>query len=146
MRFWAIFSVALSVLLGGCSAHESEGPKCEPARCEVGRSLSCGCVDGRTGAQVCQRDGTWAACECTGAFTNNLNQGAAPPAPQIAQSPSPAPGSTRANSSKQKAKILRLTPQPVDDEIPTLAPPVVTVDPDEVVGGIPGAAQLRGSE
>ncbi|MDO9018308.1 MAG: hypothetical protein Q8S73_12180 [Deltaproteobacteria bacterium] len=51
-----------------------------PPLCVVGRSKSCGCPDGRTGAQVCASDGTFGACICTappesdaGVVTPNLD-------------------------------------------------------------------------
>ena len=34
--------------------------------CVPGRSIECACTDGRSGAQVCDTDGTYGACTCTG--------------------------------------------------------------------------------
>lgn len=49
--------------LGSCSGDDSTAPK---ARCGVvGQSMSCACTNGRTGAQICQTDGTLDACSCT---------------------------------------------------------------------------------
>jgi hypothetical protein len=53
--------VALS-LFAGCGA----GVSSHPGACTPGQSSACACTDGRMGAQVCQSDGTYAACDCTG--------------------------------------------------------------------------------
>ncbi len=47
---------ALTALAIGCGAG---GQRCTP-----GQSIACACSDGRSGAQVCEGDGTYAACEC----------------------------------------------------------------------------------
>jgi hypothetical protein len=47
----------LSLLLAACDGAEG-------SHCVTGASAACACTDGRTGAQVCQPDGTFAACVC----------------------------------------------------------------------------------
>ncbi len=48
--------------LGGCSSDESAAA----GKCTPGQSIACACTDGRSGAQQCQSDGTFAPCECNG--------------------------------------------------------------------------------
>lgn len=60
------------LLTQGCGGDSSErgssDEKVPPGEkgCLTGASLACACVDGRGGAQLCQADGTLAACECSG--------------------------------------------------------------------------------
>lgn len=56
-----LIALALLVLVAACSSSEPSG-----ARCEVGRSQSCACLDGGTGAQECSPAGVSGACVCTG--------------------------------------------------------------------------------
>ncbi len=59
--------LALAVGLVGCGTVTNV--------CTTGMSVSCACVDGRTGAQTCQADGTYAACQCGVASCNASNCG-----------------------------------------------------------------------
>src|SRR5688572_24802895 len=45
-------------------------PQQPSSSCETGQSIACGCTDGRSGAQVCDADGHWSACDCTGGMSN----------------------------------------------------------------------------
>lgn len=54
-------AVVLAVACGS-SDDPGESQRCEP----IGKSERCECDDGRSGAQVCQPDGTISACVCTG--------------------------------------------------------------------------------
>ncbi len=49
---------------GADKSPDAEGPG--GSTCLTGASLACACVDGRSGAQVCQADGTLGMCECRG--------------------------------------------------------------------------------
>lgn len=51
-------------LLCGCGAS---------TRCVTGESNACACVDGKMGAQSCQADGTYAACQCGSSLCNANN-------------------------------------------------------------------------
>jgi hypothetical protein len=42
--------------------------------CTPGQSIACACVGGGTGAQVCQTNGTYAACDCTATIPINTGQ------------------------------------------------------------------------
>lgn len=50
---------------------------CAPhgSTCIVGQSASCTCTNGKSGAQVCQGDGTFAECSCTGTGTDTPSGG-----------------------------------------------------------------------
>lgn len=52
---------------------------CSPGAqtCIVGQSAACTCTSGKTGAQVCQSDGTFGACSCTGTGPTDTNPGMA---------------------------------------------------------------------
>lgn len=41
--------------------------------CVTGESKACACVNGTMGAQICQADGTYAACQCGSALCNASN-------------------------------------------------------------------------
>ncbi|MFW6031068.1 MAG: hypothetical protein ACOC9T_00635 [Myxococcota bacterium] len=57
----AVWAMGALGLLGlGC---EEEGGE----RCTPGESVACACPEGKDGAQVCQEDGTFGACECSAA-------------------------------------------------------------------------------
>ena len=55
MRLLAHGTVLVGVLIAGCN---------EKSRCVEGASQACACADGRSGAQVCQANGTFGACAC----------------------------------------------------------------------------------
>ncbi len=74
----AAFGLMALVVLAGCGGGSS--------LCVVGESISCACTDGRTGAQVCQADGTFGACACTGAG-EDAGRGSADAGPQIDAGP-----------------------------------------------------------
>ncbi|MDX1748643.1 MAG: hypothetical protein R3324_22145, partial [Halobacteriales archaeon] len=61
----ALTLVALLVV-AGCSNE----PVADPPACVEGRSVSCTCADGSSGAQICRADGTYAACTCEVAATD----------------------------------------------------------------------------
>jgi len=52
----ALCACALALLLAGCGDDD--------AGCLSGASIACTCTDGRSGAQTCGADGTFAACAC----------------------------------------------------------------------------------
>jgi sugar lactone lactonase YvrE len=56
-----VFALLLfgAALLSACTS------AAEIASCIPGASAACACTDGRTGAQVCNGDGTFASCSCT---------------------------------------------------------------------------------
>ena len=56
MQFGRTWLFLLSAFLIGC--HNDK------ASCTKGASIACACVDGKMGAQTCQGDGTYNACEC----------------------------------------------------------------------------------
>lgn len=51
----------LLLACSGCSDSNTGGGSCVPGRVE-----SCPCLNGAGGAQTCQDDGTWGACQCAG--------------------------------------------------------------------------------
>lgn len=53
--------LALAALLAGCGTSDTS------PRCELGRSQSCACSSGATGAQECGPLGVWSVCLCAGA-------------------------------------------------------------------------------
>jgi hypothetical protein len=55
--------LAATVGLQACG-NEQTGQTDRASSCTEGRSVSCTCADGRTGAQVCQPDGTFGECRC----------------------------------------------------------------------------------
>lgn len=57
LRFLSI----TALLVSACGSE----PRNE-AGCTQGTSIACTCTDGRSGAQVCQADRTFAACDCAG--------------------------------------------------------------------------------
>jgi hypothetical protein len=57
--FFFLFAIGCCSLIGACTTNGA-------ASCIEGQSLSCSCSDGRSGAQVCNADGTLEPCECTG--------------------------------------------------------------------------------
>jgi hypothetical protein len=48
-----------------CGGTSTAPPEPAPADCMVGRSSVCACIDGRTGAQMCQPDHTFGLCVCS---------------------------------------------------------------------------------
>ena len=63
-NLWLAFLVSG---LGACSSDEPSSLR--PGCGVVGQSVACACSDVRTGAQVCQADGTLTSCSCTAADT-----------------------------------------------------------------------------
>lgn len=53
-------ALVLATLLAGCGTSDTS------PRCELGRSQSCACSSGATGAQECGPLGVWSVCLCTG--------------------------------------------------------------------------------
>lgn len=54
MKWWGMVMLACAGCDGG------------PSACTPGMSIACACSDGRTGAQVCNADGTFGICMCEG--------------------------------------------------------------------------------
>ncbi len=80
MTKWRLLALLPGLFLAGGFACGS--PPIAPAAdagtrpgCVRGASAACACVDGEMGAQVCQPDGTFAACACTGTATDGGSAG-----------------------------------------------------------------------
>jgi hypothetical protein len=64
---WSCTLVAMAVLaVTACGG--------DPAQCTPGESEACACTNGESGAQVCQSDGSFAACECDSGAGGNPAQ------------------------------------------------------------------------
>ena len=57
---WLLCALALSAC-GGQGAGGQPGGGCEPAAL-----ISCSCLDDEKGLRMCQTDGTWSMCTCSG--------------------------------------------------------------------------------
>lgn len=68
MNRLTLTSLALSVLLlsSACGVE---------AHCVPGTSQACSCTDGRMGAQLCQTNGAYASCTCTGTMSTGGGMG-----------------------------------------------------------------------
>jgi len=84
-RALALLCLAAQIL--ACSADDSgtadgaapTAPDRTVPACVPGTSASCGCTDGRVGAQTCRGDGTFGECACTGGADTSVVQDAAAP-------------------------------------------------------------------
>ncbi len=135
-RARTIRSIALAALLGAsmaCSTSSGTPPLCTP-----GVSVMCTCASGRTGAQVCRADGTFAACTC------EAPDGGAPSDTPDAASPSdvavdtPAPDDTGTTDTGVDASVD--TPASMDAPVDTPAVTDAPVDTPAVTDAPADAA------
>lgn len=144
LALWAVLSAAG---LGGLAAcGDSDGGHGDGERCIPGQSLACACVDGRTGAQTCQDDGTFAACTCAGGGSEADGGGepagsdAAPPPSPDAAAPPPTPDATVPPPPLDAAPPDAAAPPPPDaapvppDAAPL--PPDAAPDPNPFIGRV----------
>jgi len=54
--------------LTGCSAEPAQAPggQVPPSGCKPGTMMLCPCPDDSSGVKVCQENGSWAGCDCSG--------------------------------------------------------------------------------
>lgn len=72
---FARLALFASLFVVGCGDDSNPGV----STCIPGQSAACACADGQTGAQVCQDDGTYGICECTGGLADASVPDAAQP-------------------------------------------------------------------
>jgi hypothetical protein len=64
----------------GAATAGSAGSAALPPTCTPGRSVACACTSGQSGAQVCESNGTYGACQCDA----TTGAGGSPPMPVTA--------------------------------------------------------------
>lgn len=79
-------------LAAACAPHGST--------CVVGQSSACTCTDGKSGAQVCQGDGTFGVCTCTGTDSPGSDDGG------TSNNPNP---DMRSSSGPKRVFVTKLT-------------------------------------
>jgi hypothetical protein len=73
MAWWTRPGVTAGLVALVCAA--ACGNSSPEAGCTQGESTACGCTNGARGAQVCESDGTFGACDCAAAPVSEIPPG-----------------------------------------------------------------------